>query len=125
MQFTVDLTGLNPAVAQGIIKGLHHEDRARHALGLVRQRRMAQLLAHNPHAMTGRGELRQNMILDETQWQAFMQVYGQKCWADPDFGKWVLKQDQHADLRVKDTGTRIQSGWTPPSHHTGKGDSRG
>lgn len=118
MDFTVNLSGVHPDVARGIVTHLRHEDRARHALGLVEQRRLKQ--AHDqvvgPGFNTNIG--RQNMVLSQDQWRRFMQLYGQLCWSDPEFSKWVLKQDQHADLRVKDVGTRIQSGFT------GKGDSR-
>lgn len=108
--FTVDLKGLRPEVARRVIGTVRDEGAARHALGLVRQRRMKQLL-DNAERVNG-GELRQNMIVDETQWIAFMAVYGQRCWSDPDFRKWLQKQDAHRDLFVKDTGTRIQSGYT-------------
>jgi hypothetical protein len=111
MDFTTDLSRLEPAVRQRIIKKVRHEDRARHELGLVEQQRLAQL-----HQAVGRVNTevgRQAMVISPDQYVRFMQVYGPLCWADPEFGKWVLKQDQHADLKVKDVGTRIQSGWTP------------
>lgn len=121
MDFTVNLNRLEPAVAERVIRSLRHEDAARHALGVLEQRRLKQL--HDSLAVAGGlnalgGELRQNMVLSRDQWVRFMQVYGQKCWSDPEFAPWVLKQDQHADLRVKDTATKIQSGYT------GRGDSR-
>lgn len=111
MEFTTDLSRLDPEMRQRIIKKVRHADRARFDLGLVEQQRLAQL-----HQAAGRVNTevgRQAMVISPDQYVRFMQVYGQKCWADPDFGKWVMKQEQHADLRVKDVGTRIQSGWTP------------
>ena len=36
--------------------------------------------------------------------------YGDLCFADPDFAKFLLKH--HPDFRVKDCGTKIQSGYT-------------
>lgn len=114
MDFTIDLSRMHPEVRGQVIKGLHHADRARHALGLLEQRRLKQL--HDAMAVPGvlNTEIgRQQMTLSRDQWIRFMQKYGQRCWADPDFAPWVLKQTQHEDLRVKDVGTRIQSGWTP------------
>lgn len=116
MDFTVNLSGLDPAVAQRIIKSVRHADRARHALGLLEQRRLKQF--HDQMAVPGvlnTGLGRQNMIVSQDQWQRFMQKYGQLCWADPEFAPWVLKQEQHADLRVKDVPMRVRSGWTPQS----------
>lgn len=112
MDFTVDLSKLPPAVAQRVIKKIRHEDRARFDLDLLEQRRLKQL--HDELAQPGWNTNmgRQTMCITPGQWQAFMQVYGQRCWADPDFAKWVLKQEQHADFRVKDVGTKIQSGYT-------------
>lgn len=115
--FTVTLN-LAPEVRRKLISQVRDAGAVRHHLGLIRQRQMAQLLRNNPHLCTGRGELRQNMILDDTQWQAFMEVYGQRCWSDPDFRPWLQKQDAHRDLFVPDKGTKIQSGYT------GRGDSR-
>lgn len=113
MEFTVDLTHLPVEVRNAIARKVRHEDRARHELGLVEQRKLKQL--HDEVAVAGFNNNvgRQCMVISPDQYQRFMQVYGPKCWADPDFAKWVLKQEQHADLRVKDVGTRVQSGWTP------------
>lgn len=112
MDFTVDLSGMPPAVANQVIRKIRHSDRARFELDLLEQRKLKQL--HDevvaPGWNTNIG--RQTMCITPGQWAAFMKVYGQKCWADPEFAPWVLKQDQHADFRVKDVGTRIQSGYT-------------
>ena len=113
----MDLSRVAPEVRRGVIANLQHEDRARHALGLLEQRRLKQF--HDQMAVPGRlntGLGRQTMIISEDQRLRFMEKYGQMCWADPDFGKWVLKQELHADLRVKDVGTKIQVGWTARAH---------
>jgi hypothetical protein len=117
MDLTVDLSRLHPAVAQGIIGHLQHEDRARHALGLVEQYRLKRL--YDEMAVPGMNTRlgRTTMVRSRDQWIRFMQKYGQLCWADPEFSPFVLKH--HPDMRVKDVGERIQSGYT------GKGDSRG
>ena len=113
MQFTTDLSQLPPEVRPSIIKKVRHEDRAKHDLGVVEQLQLKRL--HDEVAVTGRDTNvgRQSMVISPGQYTAFMRVYGEKCWSDPEFGKWVLKQDQHADLRVKDVGTKVMSGWTP------------
>lgn len=108
--FTVDLSALPPEARRAVCRQVLDQGKVQHDLGLLRQRRMKRLMDAVP--MPQRGELRQNMIIDETQWVSFMQVYGQKCWSDPDFRKWLEKKDEHKDLFVKDTGTRIQSGYT-------------
>lgn len=118
MEFTVDLTHLEPAVRNAIARKVRHEDRARFDLGVLEQRRLKQL--HDQVAVAGfNNDIgRQSMVISSDQYTRFMQVYGQKCWSDPAFAKWVLKQDQHADFRVRDVGTKVQSGFT------GKGDTR-
>ena len=112
MQFTINLSGVHPEVRNQVIRHVQHEDRARHTLGLIEQARLKKL--HDAMAMPGllNTEIgRQTMVLSRDQWGRFMQKYGEKCWADPDFAPWVLKKSEHADLRVKDVGTKIQVGY--------------
>ena len=111
MQLTADLTGLTPAVRQQLIKKLAHEDKARHDLGVIEQRRMAQRYQNLPIG-SFKAELGPaQMILSQDQWQRAMQKYGETCWQDPDFTPWLLKRNE--DMRVRQTGTKIQVGWTP------------
>ena len=115
MKLSQDLTGLHPAVAQSVIRHLRHEDAARHALGLVEQVKLKQL--HDQmegHCHTDIG--RQLVTVSADQYQRFRDAYGDLFWADPESARFVWRH--HDDMRVKDTGTRIQSGYT------GK-DSRG
>lgn len=116
MQFSVNLSHVEPEVRQRIVKGLRHEDKARHDLGVIEQLRLKQL--HDQYVTPGFNKEigRTSMIISPGQYQAAMNTYGQMCFADPDFGKFLLKH--HAEFRVKDVGTRVQSGYT------GKGDSR-
>lgn len=113
MKLTQDLTGLHPAVAQSVIRHLQHEDRARHVLGQVDQIRLKKL--HDQAAVTGMNTNigPQQLVVAPDQYQRFRDAYGELFWADPDSSKFVWKH--HEDMRVKDVGTRIQSGWTPQS----------
>jgi len=114
MQLTVNLEHVDPAVRQSIIKGIRHEDKARHDLGVVEQIKLKKF-ADQVTAAGMNTELGRNaMVISEGQYQAAQQLYGELCWADPDFGKWLLKRD--SDFAVKDVGTRIQSGYTGRGH---------
>lgn len=115
MDFSVDLSGLHPEVAHRVIKQMQHEDRARFDLDRLEQLRLKKL--HDAMVQPGwNNEIGpQVMCITPGQWAAFMHVYGQRCWADPDFRKWVLKQPEHQDFKVKEVGTRVQSGWTAGS----------
>jgi len=112
MDFSVDLSGLRPDVANAVIRKIQHEDRARFELERIEQIRTKALLDQVVKPGFNNAMGRQTMFLMPSQAHAFRQLYGQLCWADPDFAPWVLKQDQHADLRVKDVGTKIQVGYT-------------
>lgn len=113
MQLSINLAKVHPAVRQSIIKGLQHEDRARHALGVVEQLRMKRMMDQvvQPGFNTEIG--RSSMIISEDQYQRAQSLYGELCFADPEFGKWLLKMNP--EFCVKDVGTRVQSGWTPAS----------
>jgi hypothetical protein len=115
MDFTVDLSGLPPDVANGVIRKIRHDDRARFDLDLIEQQRTKRLMDQVVAPGWNNNIGRQTMQISPGQWAAFMRVYGQHCWADPDFAPWVLKQEQHADFRVKDVGTKIQSGYNGKS----------
>lgn len=110
MELTMSLKGLPPAVAQGIIKTIRREDAAQYALGVIEQRKLKKLYDQlaAPGFNTDLG--RQNMVMSPSQRQEAMRMYGQLCFADPDFAKFLLKH--HEEFRVKDVGTRVQSGFT-------------
>lgn len=110
MNFSVSLKGLPPAVAQSVIKTIRREDAAQYALGVIEQlklKRMYDQLAV-PGFNTDLG--RQTMVISQSQWQLAMAQYGQLCFTDPDFARFLLKK--HEEFRVKDVGTRVQSGFT-------------
>lgn len=110
---SINLSNVHPEVRQTIVKGLQHEDRARHALGVIEQLRLKRMMDAAAVPGFNREIGRTSMIISPGQYQAAQRVYGELCFADPDFGKFLLKQNE--EMRVKDVGTRVQSGWTPAS----------
>ncbi len=118
MQFTMSLERLDAGTRNSVLRGIQDEDKARHALGVLEQIRLKKLAdaLMIPGANTEIG--RTSMILSPDQYQRAMNRYGELCWADPAFGRWMLKQ--HSDMRVKDVGTRVQSGYTGESGHAEK-----
>lgn len=116
-ELSLNLAQLHPDVRQSLIKGLVHEDRARHALGVIEQLRLKKMMDAAAQPGFNREIGRTSMVISTGQYQAAQQQYGELCFADPDFGKFLLKK--HDDFRVKDVGTRIQSGWTPASEGRG------
>lgn len=115
-ELTLNLQGLPPHIAQRVIHTIKREDAAAYALGVIEQRRLKQFYdqAAVPGMNTNLG--RQNMVMSQgMRLQAYRQ-FGQMCFADPEFAPWLLKRDDV--FRVKDVGTKIQSGFT------GLGDSR-
>lgn len=112
MDFSVDLSQLPPEVANRVIRKIQHADRAQFELERIEQIRTKQWLDRVVVPGWNNQMGRQNMFIMPTQVDAIRRLHGPLCWADPDFAPWVLKQDQHADFRVRDVGTRIQSGYT-------------
>lgn len=113
MQLTADLSGLNPETRQRVVRHLAHEDKARYDLGVIEQRRMAQMYQNLPVG-SFKAELGPaQMILSQDQWMRAMQKYGERCWQDPDFTPWLLKKNE--DMRVRQSATKIQVGWTAPT----------
>lgn len=110
MNFSLSLRGLPPGVAQAVIKTIRHEDAAQYALGVIEQRKLKKLYDDLavPGFNTDLG--RQTMCLSRSQWYEAMRIYGQNCFQDPEFARFLLKQ--HEEMRVKDVGTRVQSGFT-------------
>ena len=111
MQLTADLSGLDPSTRHALIRKLAHEDKARHDLGVIEQRRMAQMYQNLPIGSFKSEIGPAQMILSQDQWHRAMQKYGETCWQDPDFTPWLLKRND--DMRVRQRGTKIQVGWTP------------
>lgn len=112
MDLTLDLSGLSPETRLAFQRGLQHEDRARYAVGVTEQLRMKQLADREARAGSNRelGPLR--MVMSCDQGDRARREFGPLCFADPEFVPWLLKREEV--FRVKETGTRIQSGWTAP-----------
>lgn len=110
MQLTTDLSGLHPETRQQLIKRLAHEDAARYALGAVDQIRLKRY--HDAVVKTGAfnemGPVQ--MVISQDQYTRAMEKYGPLCFMDPDFVPFLLRKND--DMRVKQAGTRIQSGYT-------------
>lgn len=115
MQLTTDLSQLHPEIRHALIRKLRHEDRARYDLGAVEQVKLKRATdaAVKTGAFNDVGPMQ--MVISPDQYQRAMQTFGQHCFMDPDFVPWLLKRNE--DMRVKQVGTRIQSGWTPDSRH--------
>jgi hypothetical protein len=108
----MDMSGLPPAVRERVIKNLAHEDAAQHALGQIEQVKMKRLMDQivQPGCFNECG--RQVFMISPDQHQRLMHKYGKLCFMDDDFVKWLLKRPVGEDMKVKDVGTRIQSGYT-------------
>lgn len=115
MQFTTDISGLPSEVRLALMREYANEDQVRYATGAVEQLRAKRLA--DAAAVTGMNQEfgRRQMVLSPDQWNRCMTRYGQKCFMDGDFVPFLLRR--HDDFRVKDVGTRPQSGYT------GRGDS--
>jgi len=109
MQFTTDLTGLRPEARNQFLRDVVHEDKARYALGALDQLRLKQR-ADAITAAGYKGDLRAQMVMSQDQWARAMNQYGERCWLDPDFVPWLLKNNE--DMRVRDCGTKIMVGYT-------------
>lgn len=120
---THDLSALPPDVRERVVKNLQHEDQARWALARIEQAKMAKLYNENVGPGTtkdGLGPL--NMVLTQYFRNQLMHQHGQRCMADPDFRKWLRKN--YEAVRVRETGTRVQSGWRPvPIKHVLNGSA--
>lgn len=122
MELTVNLAGLPPEVAQCVIRGIQHEDRASYLLGLLEQRKAAQY-AQAVAAAKYEGELRAKAIFSPNQAAMARRQYGELCFADPDWMPWYLKRPEGAEHRVKDAGSKIQVGWTAGSRRREEAES--
>lgn len=107
---TVNLANVRPEVRHAVLRNLKHEDAAAYALGVIDQIRLKKF--YDLHAVPGMNTDigRQNMVISHGQRLAAYRKYGQMCFADPEFAPWLLKKDDI--FRVKDVGTKIQSGFT-------------
>ena len=117
IDFTVNLSALTPELARTVQAGFEHEDVAKYKLGLIEQARLKAMADQLAVPGMNNDLGRHQMVLSRNQWLQCLRQYGQLCFADPNFAPWLLRKNE--DFRVKDVGTRVQSGYT------GKGDTRG
>ena len=111
MQFTVNLSGVSPAVRDRVVKNIVHEDVAQYHLACIEQAKMQQML-DQAYAGTGRiietrpgmGPLTGIMHVGIRNWLAAK--YGTKTvYSDPDFMPWIQKKE--AAFRGRDGKTKI------------------
>jgi hypothetical protein len=112
MELSINLSGLDPATRQAVVKGLQLEDRAQYVLGVLEQQRLARYAAA-VSAAKYQGELRAQAVFSRHQAILARKKYGDLCFADPDWMPWALKRPEHADAKVKDAGSRNMVGWSP------------
>lgn len=80
----------------------------------IRQARIAKFYQDNqPRAIEGIGGLK--MAVDPFWVGYFNMMHRRNVFTDPDFSKWLAKEDEI--FRVKSGGTRTQSGWSPKANH--------
>jgi len=110
MELSVNLQGLPPQIAHRVIATVKREDAAAYAMGVLEQLKLKRF--YDAIAVPGMNTeyTRQTMCLSEGQRREAYRTYGQLCFADPDVARFLLKR--HEEYRVKDVGTRIQSGFT-------------
>lgn len=117
MQFTVDLSGVSPAVRDRIVKHVQHEDVAAYHLACIEQAKAKQLLDQS-YAGSGRiigvkegiGPMTGIMHVGIRNWLAAK--YGTRTvYSDPDFMPWIRKKDEA--FRGLDGRSKIGVGWTP------------
>lgn len=113
MVLTADLSELSPQLREAIVKHLCHEDAARLAVSKAEQARAAQMYRNtmrpgeNPHHKVGR---RHSIIHVGLQQRLAAQYGHETAWQDPDFMKWILKNEE--SFRVPDVREKISTGWS-------------
>jgi hypothetical protein len=113
MQLTADLSQLHPEVRQAIIKNVRHEDTAAYALGAIEQAKLKKFydaIAVPGFSKSDVGPM--HFVISQDQAARCRAIYGDLCFMDPDFVKFLKKH--HEDMRVREVGTRIQSGYRAP-----------
>ena len=111
MYLTQDLSRLDPALRESMLKQLAHEDRAQFVLAQIEQAKMAKFCRDHVAPGTtkdGVGPLRS--IIHPGLKNYLAAKYGHAtAWRDPDFMKWLTKRFD--EFRVPDAGTKVQAGW--------------
>lgn len=115
MQLTVNLEGIDPATRHEVIRKLQFEDKARYDLGVIEQRRLAQLYRNLPVGAFKAGIGPAQLVMSPDQWQRAMNASDElreRCFQDPEFVPWLLRHNE--DMRVKPLATKIQVGYRAP-----------
>ena len=107
---TADLTALPRSTREAIRRQLSDEERAKIALARIRQARIAKLYddAVGP-GTTKDGIGPVSMVVDPVLVSYFRRAFGERCFMDPEFVKWIKKEDP--SFRVRETGTKVQVGY--------------
>jgi hypothetical protein len=111
--FTIDLTGLPLATREAIRTQLGNEDAAKMALAATRQAKIAQMYNQAVGPGTTKDGFGPLSMAVDPYWKAyFRRKHGDQCWADPEWVEWIKRKEEA--FRVRETGTRIQVGYTAP-----------
>lgn len=108
---THDLSRLDPDTRGRIIRKLQDKDAAQYDLARIEQAKVAKLYneAAGPGTTkNGFGPL--NMVVTPYFRGYLRRLYGDSCFEDPDFVRWLNKEEEW--FRVRETGTKIQVGFT-------------
>lgn len=108
MPIGVDLTELPAAVRKRMHEILTDENAREMVQARIRQEKIARFYHDNrPRAMDGIGE---KVMAVDTYWVSYFRMqYGADIWEDPDFEKWLRREDEAT--RVRSGGTKVMSGW--------------
>jgi hypothetical protein len=110
MPISVDMSELPLEILFKMHKVLTEENAFSLVQAKIRQQNMAKFYHDHPaRNVEGMGE--KTMAVDP-YWIAYWNMkMGRQIWQDPDFKKWLLKNDEM--FRVKSTSSKIQVGYAP------------
>lgn len=112
MTLTADLTQLPLETRLRVRETLHREDRVQMALAMVEQARIAQLYRNAVGPGTTKDGIGPVSLAIHPYFVSyFRRLHGDTIFADGEFVEWLKKRGEW--FHVPETGTRIQSGWTP------------
>lgn len=113
MPIPVDLTDLPMDVRQSLKAVLTNEHAAEIVQARIRQQQIAKFYHQNkPRAIEGLGA--HEMAVDPFWIGYWNMKMGRQVWADPDFRKWLCREDEAFKVRSGGTG-KIQVGYMPTS----------
>lgn len=116
---TADLTSLPLSTREAIRRQLGDADAAKLALARARQAKICKLyndLVAPGTTKNGIGPV--GMVMDPYLVSYFRRSFGEQCLADPDFVKWIHKEDP--SFRVRETGTKVQVGYRGPARSSAR-----